>query len=385
MARAERGSERAGEQEAVNALMAAACIGRGPPTPKRRVPPSSRRGGYSRICSTGTGGRAVGSLLGEIQRLGGSYGRGAVGDERAALAGLEFLGEVDRRQRRRIPTHRYRFLLQESGLCGAGKTCTRAGGQKIGKAVEVGTDNLDHRRQEDEGDVRASTRRRSSPTRYSTARSRRCALFRLGEYVAEHGGSAAKATTRLARALLLNEPPRLRRRARAQGGRPPLEAALRARCGATGRGVYPIQGPPGTGKSYTAARMICRPRSGRQDGRDHGATATRSSGACSTRSWRLRRAIRTVDLQAAFKKARKEEGTMEPDLDAWVTTPRMRCLHALADGLMQGRRSNEFPLVRARTPTMPRKTCLSLTRRRSSRSPTFVAASQSARTCRAAR
>jgi predicted RecB family nuclease len=87
----------------------------------------------------------------------------------------------------------------------------------------------------------------------------RAAIFRLGEWVAEHGVDAP-GPWRAARDLLLRRAPRcgqgegeeLRRLGEAD-----LDAARRL-VSCLDQGTLAIQGPPGSGKTYTGARMIAR-------------------------------------------------------------------------------------------------------------------------------
>ena len=84
------------------------------------------------------------------------------------------------------------------------------------------------------------------------------ALFRLGQWVAEHGPDAA-GEYRAARDLLLAVPPRLKD---GLSGlvRHPGESTLglaRRLALELDHGTLPVQGPPGSGKTYSGARMIC--------------------------------------------------------------------------------------------------------------------------------
>jgi len=80
-------------------------------------------------------------------------------------------------------------------------------------------------------------------------------LFRLGEYVVEHGIEGG-GPYQSARDLLLRKFPDLGGQAIQEEDEDALTSALRI-SDALDKGVLPIQGPPGTGKSHTGARMIC--------------------------------------------------------------------------------------------------------------------------------
>lgn len=173
-------------------------------------------------------------------------------DERAALAHLTLVDTVAR-TKTGIPTHRYRFAQQDTDLRGD-EDLRAAGGEKIGKAVTVSTDErtIDIKKSKATADSHpdAVFTHTHIPT---TAQAD--ALFRLGEYVADHG-ITGDGPYRASRALLLRKPPPLAGEALREPAETALEAALRF-APQLGPGVLPIQGPPGTGKSYTGARMIC--------------------------------------------------------------------------------------------------------------------------------
>jgi predicted RecB family nuclease len=85
----------------------------------------------------------------------------------------------------------------------------------------------------------------------------RASLFRLGEWVVEHGVDAP-GPWRAARDLLLCRPPRCGQPDGAQL-RTPREEDLDAACRlamSLDEGALAIQGPPGSGKTYTGARMV---------------------------------------------------------------------------------------------------------------------------------
>jgi len=174
-------------------------------------------------------------------------------EERAALSRLSLVSTVDQ-SKTGIPTHRYRFVQQDTDLRGD-EDLKALGGEHLGKAIAVSTDErtIDIRKTKATADIHPEAV--FSHTVFD-AKEQAGALVRLGEYVAEHG-MEGDGPYRAGRALLLNEPPRLGGQPIRVPGETGLDAALRV-AGAHEGGVFPIQGPPGTGKSYTGARMICR-------------------------------------------------------------------------------------------------------------------------------
>ncbi|WP_319567947.1 TM0106 family RecB-like putative nuclease [Cohaesibacter marisflavi] len=174
-------------------------------------------------------------------------------DERAALANLTLVGEVDQ-TKTGIPTHRYRFTLQDTDLRGD-EDLRAMGGDKIGKAVAVDTEN----RTIDIKKTGATANNHPDAVfahKLIPGIEQAGSLFRLGAYVAEHGIEGV-GDFRAARALLLNEPPQIGTQPIRAAGEEALDSAKRVASALEG-GVFPIQGPPGTGKSFTGARMICR-------------------------------------------------------------------------------------------------------------------------------
>lgn len=174
-------------------------------------------------------------------------------DERAAIAGLTLVDTVDQ-SKTGIPTHRYQFAQQDTDLRGD-DDLRAAGGERLGKAIAVSTDNrtIDIKKSKATADIHpeavfAHTHIRTNEQADS--------LFRLGEYVADHG-IEGDGPYLAARALLLNHPPMLGGASIREQNESALDAGLRI-AGMLDGGVFPIQGPPGTGKSYTGARMICR-------------------------------------------------------------------------------------------------------------------------------
>lgn len=174
-------------------------------------------------------------------------------DERAALANLTLIKQVDQ-SKTGIPTHRYRFTQQDTDLRGD-EDLRAAGGDKIGTAVAVDTENrtIDIRKSKETANTHPDA---VFAHKLIPCTEQADSLFRLGTYVAEHGIEGDGAF-RAARALLLNEPPQIGNQPIRAAAEVALDSAKRMASALEG-GVFPIQGPPGTGKSYTGARMICR-------------------------------------------------------------------------------------------------------------------------------
>ncbi|MEW8462575.1 MAG: AAA family ATPase, partial [Candidatus Thiodiazotropha endolucinida] len=174
-------------------------------------------------------------------------------DERAALSRLTLVDTIDH-TKTGIPTHRYRFEQQDTDLRGD-EDLKAVGGEKLGKAVAVSTDErtIDIKKSKATADVHPDAV--FAHTIFNT-KEQADALFRLGQYVAENG-IEGDGPYRAARSLLLNQPPQLGSQPIRMDEESGLQAALRI-AGALEGGVFPIQGPPGTGKSYSGARMICR-------------------------------------------------------------------------------------------------------------------------------
>ncbi len=182
-------------------------------------------------------------------------------NERAALAGLEFVGKVDAPGR--TPVHRYRFPVQETNLR-ASQTLRAAGGDPLGTLVSLDAESytIDIKKLGRTADVHPPAvfaHDRVDPKVLQEA------LLCLGQYVADQG-ITSDGPYRAARELLQRKAPDLGGEPIRATGETALDAALRI-AGKGDFGVLPIQGPPGTGKTYTAARMICElVRKGRRVG-----------------------------------------------------------------------------------------------------------------------
>jgi uncharacterized protein len=170
-------------------------------------------------------------------------------DERAAISGLTFVGEVGGTPK--APIHRYSFPSQDAEFRG-GEDLHSVGGVKFGKVEAV---DLEHRFVDvkkrgdtaafhpvavfEHGDVNTNVLAES--------------LLTIGESVADHG-LHGDGQFKAARDLLLRLPPDVNGASLLQEGEGVADAARRL--GMTLQGVLPIQGPPGAGKTYTASRMI---------------------------------------------------------------------------------------------------------------------------------
>lgn len=172
-------------------------------------------------------------------------------EERAALAGLEFVGVAGGTAK--APIHRYRFPLQETELRG-GEELHMASGGKLGKLDQISFDErtVDIKKRKDTADIHPTA---CFAHDVVNTKELAAALFRIGEHVAAKGFTTA-APYLAAQDLLLRERPRLGGEAIRLPDETPVAAAKRIIHRIAG-GVLPIQGPPGAGKTFTGARMIC--------------------------------------------------------------------------------------------------------------------------------
>ncbi len=220
---------------------------------------SNRHTGYWQTFLTGTGGKTR-PVWWEHFRLA-DLGADDLLDEKAAIAGLEFIGPIGGTLR--APVHRYSFPQQETELRG-GEQLRNLGGEKFGKvqAVSLEERRIDIKKRKDTAAIHPEAIYAHEVIDTDVLAE---SLMRIGEHVAEHGieGDGAYQP---ARDLLLRRRPRICGHPIRHEGETILEAALRVALLIEG-GVFPIQGPPGTGKSYTGARMICAlVRAGRRVG-----------------------------------------------------------------------------------------------------------------------
>jgi uncharacterized protein len=172
-------------------------------------------------------------------------------DERAALAGLKFVGEVGGTER--APIHRYSFPPQETELRGD-EDLRACGGNKLGTVDDISLQErwVDIKKRKDSSAVHPEAVYAFTDVNTEVLEE---SLFRIGEYVAADG-IGGEGPYQPARDLSLRLPPRLGGQAIRHEGEPALDAALRIASAIEG-GIFPIQGPPGSGKTHTAARMIC--------------------------------------------------------------------------------------------------------------------------------
>ena len=173
-------------------------------------------------------------------------------EEKAGIGRLQLMGVVET-SKTGIPTHRYKFDAQDTDIRGD-EGLHNVGGDKVGTAVTVSSENLtiDIKKSKATADVHPEA---VFAHKFIDPKEQAASLFRLGEYVAEHGiegGGSYKS----ARELLLRAPMDIGGEPFQADGEGTLDAALRV-AGKMNGGVLPIQGPPGTGKSFTGARMIC--------------------------------------------------------------------------------------------------------------------------------
>jgi len=197
-------------------------------------------------------------------------------DERAGLAGLQFLQQIPAKGR--TPVHRYRFEKQETAVRKGdrvyrreeqnGKTAVTDKGEdeeetaekpgdQVGTVVAIDLANrtIDIKKTQNMTAVHPpAVFVWDSPRNTDVLAD---ALFRMGKWVIENNVDGMGAY-RAGRDLLLRKAPRLCGNA---GIAPkPLEGTVAAACrisSALDESVLAIQGPPGAGKTYTAGHMIC--------------------------------------------------------------------------------------------------------------------------------
>ena len=172
-------------------------------------------------------------------------------DERAGLAGLEFVEVAG--GTKRSPIHRYRFPPQEAELRG-GEDLRNRGGEEFGKLQAISLDErwVDIKKRQDSVSVHPEAIYAHTVIGTKVLAE---SLLRIGDYVAKHG-IEGEGPYQPARDLLLRMAPRLGGQAIRDTGETALEAALRVATAIDG-GIFPIQGPPGSGKTYIGARMTC--------------------------------------------------------------------------------------------------------------------------------
>ena len=183
-------------------------------------------------------------------------------DEPEPIGGLQFLEMFELGGRARSNIHRYRFPRQEHKIeVGNSLNDPRlfAAGEKTGTGSVEAIDD-------EAGTIEIKRGRGWSgphPTSVVAldvidAKAQREALFRLGEWVAQHGIDSAEPAWQAARDLLLRRAPRIlggEGGGLKRDGEPGSVAARRLAPLLDGT-TLAIQGPPGSGKTYTGARMI---------------------------------------------------------------------------------------------------------------------------------
>jgi predicted RecB family nuclease len=174
-------------------------------------------------------------------------------EDKSALGGLRYLGEVDRIDRSII--YRYRFPPQDHAIDPGTSTRDPKTEKSAGKVVAVDDRNwtIDLKRG---AASQVPHPEALIPFESFGTKEQRASLLRLGSWVAKNGLDGS-GPFRAARDLLLRLPPRLVDNSRplVKPGELLSEAAnrLSLRLEAS---VLPMQGPPGSGKTYTGARVI---------------------------------------------------------------------------------------------------------------------------------
>jgi predicted RecB family nuclease len=172
--------------------------------------------------------------------------------ERTAISGLEFVETIGR-SKRGLPTDRYKFVPQDTEVR-AGDDLKIAGGDDLGKveAVSVQDATIDIRKKGATAGIHPEAVFSHLIIRTNE---QKAALFRLGEYVAEHG-LEGNGPFKAGRSILLRSKVGKAGISLQCDGELALDAALRIAPTLDGD-VLAIQGPPGTGKSFTGAHVIC--------------------------------------------------------------------------------------------------------------------------------
>ena len=171
--------------------------------------------------------------------------------ERAGLGGLTFVGSFGGTVK--APIHRYKFTVQETDVR-ADDDLKSVGGDKLGSVVAISNDDrtIDIKKRQDTAGFHPEA---VFAHKFVDNQVLAESVFRIGEYVADHG-IIGPGGYRAARDLLLKIAPRLRGQPLEQVGEPSLAAAIRAAL-SLDQSVFSVQGPPGAGKTHAGARMIC--------------------------------------------------------------------------------------------------------------------------------
>ena len=173
-------------------------------------------------------------------------------EEKAAVSRLQYIETIEL-SKQGIPTDRYHFEPQDTDIRGD-ENLRNVGGDKLGRVVAVSPDNntIDIKKSKATANIHPDA---VYAHKFIDPIEQADALFRLGEYVAEHG-ITGDGEYQAAREILLRKPMDTNGQAFQEDGETTLDAALRL-TGLMNGGALPVQGPPGTGKSFTGARMIC--------------------------------------------------------------------------------------------------------------------------------
>ena len=188
-------------------------------------------------------------------------------EDKSALGGLTYLGEVGRIKRSII--HRYLFPPQEHAIDRALEVRDPRTGNGVGEVISIDERNrtIDIKR-----GAHSTVPHPTALIPFDIVNSNvlRDSLYRLGTWVADHGLSG-EGQFQAARDLLVRVRPRVLSASLATmiGENEQLTEAARALVLSlpVKASVLPIQGPPGSGKTFTGARMIVElVRSGRRVG-----------------------------------------------------------------------------------------------------------------------
>lgn len=176
-------------------------------------------------------------------------------DERKAISGLQFVGELPKQGKQKNPTYRYQFPIQEVSI-DEGDDVVEVKGDKIGTVVAISLEQniIDIRATAKAKDIRPSAihvSERVDPGPLMTS------LMDLALQVDEFG-LAHTWPYRASKDLLMKRMPKLidgTEGAFVQNGEDIVSAAVRLALNLD-QSVLAIQGPPGAGKTFTGAMMI---------------------------------------------------------------------------------------------------------------------------------